>query len=212
MLRAAHSSPDARKMSIAMRLAHRPGALLASLEPFARHGVNLLKIESRPIHGQPWEYQFFLDVETDAARRLDDALAEVRKATTKSASSASTPARPGRTIALVRSQSVVIAKNKKAGVSAGPFRLIASLLHSPFSAPSAVAASLFAHHPSAIAILPGDVVAEAPQPAPQPLGKLVPRAPQTRLQRVLGYAELLRRFSGRVAFHFAQHERRAQQW
>ena len=72
---------DARKMSIAMRLAHRPGALLASLEPFSRHGVNLLKIESRPIHGRPWEYQFFLDVETDVAPRLEDALSEVRKAT-----------------------------------------------------------------------------------------------------------------------------------
>ena len=34
--------PEARKMSLAMHLAHRPGALLASLEPFARHGVNLL--------------------------------------------------------------------------------------------------------------------------------------------------------------------------
>jgi prephenate dehydratase len=73
--------PEARKMSIAMRLAHRPGALLASLEPFSRHGVNLLKIESRPIHGRPWEYQFFLDVETDSAPRLDAALAEVHKAT-----------------------------------------------------------------------------------------------------------------------------------
>jgi prephenate dehydratase len=75
------SSLPTLKMSIAMRLAHRPGALLASLEPFSRHGVNLLKIESRPIHGRPWEYQFFLDVETDAAHRLESALAEVRKAT-----------------------------------------------------------------------------------------------------------------------------------
>jgi prephenate dehydratase len=73
--------PEAHKMSIAMRLAHRPGALLASLEPFAKHGVNLQKIESRPIHGRPWEYQFFLDVEADSSSQLESALAEVRQAT-----------------------------------------------------------------------------------------------------------------------------------
>ncbi|MGH9742771.1 MAG: prephenate dehydratase [Candidatus Acidiferrum sp.] len=74
-------APDAHKMSIAMRLAHRPGALLASLEPFAKHRVNLQKIESRPIHGHPWEYQFFLDVEAESSAQLESALAEVRKAT-----------------------------------------------------------------------------------------------------------------------------------
>jgi prephenate dehydratase len=79
---AAHApaNSDARKMSIATRLAHKPGALLAALEPFARHGVNLLKIESRPIQGRPWEYQFFLDVETGTPARLDEALADFRKA------------------------------------------------------------------------------------------------------------------------------------
>lgn len=80
---AAWDSPDARKVSLAMRLAHRPGALLASLEPFARHGVNLLKIESRPIHGRPWEYQFFIDVEAAEVARLDQALSEVRAATSE---------------------------------------------------------------------------------------------------------------------------------
>src|SRR6267154_3578123 len=74
-------APGARKISLAMRLAHRPGALLASLEPFAKNGVNLLKIESRPIHGRPWEYQFFIDVEAGDVTRLDQALAEARNAT-----------------------------------------------------------------------------------------------------------------------------------
>jgi prephenate dehydratase len=80
---AAWLSPDARKVSLAMRLAHRPGALLASLEPFARCEVNLLKIESRPIHGRPWEYQFFIDVEAADVARLDEALVDVRSATSE---------------------------------------------------------------------------------------------------------------------------------
>jgi prephenate dehydratase len=72
--------PEGNKMSLAMRLAHRPGALLGSLEPFARYGVNLLKIESRPIHGRPWEYQFFLDIEADTLEKLTSALAATRDA------------------------------------------------------------------------------------------------------------------------------------
>jgi prephenate dehydratase len=80
---AAWLSGEARKTSLAMRLAHRPGALLASLAPFAKQGVNLLKIESRPIHGRPWEYQFFIDVEANDVARLDQALAEVRNATSE---------------------------------------------------------------------------------------------------------------------------------
>ena len=69
------------KMSIALRLAHKPGALLAALEPFARHGINLMKIESRPIHGTPWIYQFFLDLVADSPAQLHSALQEVRRAT-----------------------------------------------------------------------------------------------------------------------------------
>ncbi|PYT97769.1 MAG: prephenate dehydratase [Acidobacteria bacterium] len=80
---AAWLTKDARKTSLAMRLAHRPGSLLCALEPFAKHGVNLLKIESRPIHGRPWEYQFFIDLEAADAANLDHALAEVRKATSE---------------------------------------------------------------------------------------------------------------------------------
>jgi prephenate dehydratase len=75
--------PDARKISLAMRLAHKPGALLASLEPFASNGVNLLKIESRPIHGSPWEYQFYVDVEAEGHEQLEKALSQVRSATSE---------------------------------------------------------------------------------------------------------------------------------
>src|SRR5579859_2307675 len=79
--RSEESQASPIKLSLALRLAHKPGALLAALEPFARHGVNLLKIESRPIHGRPWEYQFFLDVQTAVLEPLNQALEAVKAAT-----------------------------------------------------------------------------------------------------------------------------------
>ena len=80
-VRRCHHPSKHLKMSLALRLAHQPGALLAALQPFARHGINLLKIESRPIHGSPWEYQFFLDVQTEALAQLEQALKELTAAT-----------------------------------------------------------------------------------------------------------------------------------
>jgi prephenate dehydratase len=71
------------KISLALRLAHKPGSLLAALEPFARHGVNLLKIESRPIQGRPWEYQFFVDVEGPEASNLQAAIEATRGVTSE---------------------------------------------------------------------------------------------------------------------------------
>jgi prephenate dehydratase len=70
--------PGADKMTLVMRLPHRPGALLAALDPFARHEVNLLKIESRPIHGRPWEYQFFVDLAAADSESLENALRDLR--------------------------------------------------------------------------------------------------------------------------------------
>ena len=63
--------PDADKLSLFFQLDHRPGALLRALEPFARRGINLLKIESRPVHGKPWQYRFYLDLQ--AARSNPEA-------------------------------------------------------------------------------------------------------------------------------------------
>jgi chorismate mutase/prephenate dehydratase len=39
------------------------GALFRLLEPFAQHGVNMTRIESRPSRKRKWDYVFFIDVE-----------------------------------------------------------------------------------------------------------------------------------------------------
>lgn len=60
-------SDAACKTSLLVELAHRPAALGELLSALGRHGVNLCKLESRPIPGRPWQYRFYLDLEGHAA-------------------------------------------------------------------------------------------------------------------------------------------------
>jgi len=48
--------------SVVMSAANRPGAMHALLEPFAKHGVSMTRIESRPARTGLWEYLFYVDI------------------------------------------------------------------------------------------------------------------------------------------------------
>ena len=67
---------DARpdKVSLAFTVENRPGTLVAALEVFASQGTNLTRIESRPVHGRPWQYVFFADYQLSSPETADAAL------------------------------------------------------------------------------------------------------------------------------------------
>ncbi|MBP7401667.1 MAG: chorismate mutase [Clostridia bacterium] len=58
--------PDATRISLILRLADRSGTLSSVLNIFADRGLNLAKIQSRPLPERPWEYSFYLDFEARA--------------------------------------------------------------------------------------------------------------------------------------------------
>ncbi len=70
-------SPENTKTSLAVELPDSSGSLFHFLEPFAKSGVNLKRIESRPIMGQPNKYRFFVEIEGSS---VDDAAVEALKA------------------------------------------------------------------------------------------------------------------------------------
>lgn len=78
--REAQYSKKANKTSLVMQTEHRPGSLYRCLKCFADEGLNLSKIESRPIIGKTWNYYFYLDFEAAwNAPETKRALKELKK-------------------------------------------------------------------------------------------------------------------------------------
>lgn len=57
------------RTSVLVFVHDKPGALFDVLSPFARHGISMNRIESRPSHQAKWEYGFFIDL----AGHIEDA-------------------------------------------------------------------------------------------------------------------------------------------
>jgi prephenate dehydratase len=57
-----HAPTSRDKTSVSFIVDHRPGTLYSALGAFAQNKINLMKIESRPQIGKPWEYVFFIEV------------------------------------------------------------------------------------------------------------------------------------------------------
>lgn len=72
-------SETADKISTVFTLEHKSGELCRVLSAFARGGLNLLKLESRPVPEKPFEYKFFADysgnLNVDKVRKLTDDVA-----------------------------------------------------------------------------------------------------------------------------------------
>ena len=74
------------RTSLLVFVRDQPGALFHVLEPLARHGISMNRIESRPAHTGKWQYAFFIDISghvqesplADALAELGDFAAQVR--------------------------------------------------------------------------------------------------------------------------------------
>jgi chorismate mutase / prephenate dehydratase len=72
------------RTSLLLAVSHEPGALASLLGLLAARGINVTKLESRPVPSTPWQYRFYLDLEGHAADDpIRTALDEARPLTTE---------------------------------------------------------------------------------------------------------------------------------
>jgi chorismate mutase/prephenate dehydratase len=91
------------KTSLLITLAHRPGALAELLGLLSRRGINIAKLESRPVPSTPWQYRFYLDLEGHAATdpirgALEEARAHTSELRVLGTYAAAEPERPAKAL------------------------------------------------------------------------------------------------------------------
>ena len=73
------SQSKPNKIAITFSVSDEPGALMNVLGILQKHGLNMQKLESRPIPGKPWEYTFFCEVQLHDEASVQEAETEIRK-------------------------------------------------------------------------------------------------------------------------------------
>ena len=84
------------KTSLLFRVQNRPAALFEALRSFAIRGINMTKIESRPVRGSRFEYLFYLDAVAPPGREKTWMAPSRRSRTVRRTCAGSEPTRPPR--------------------------------------------------------------------------------------------------------------------
>src|SRR5712692_5709640 len=71
------------KASLAFIGAHKPGSLVAALQCLSERGINLTRLDSRPLPDRPWQYRFYVDFEVDDPASANAALEALKQQTTE---------------------------------------------------------------------------------------------------------------------------------
>jgi len=71
------------KASLAFIGSHKPGSLVAALQCLSERGINLTRLDSRPMPDRPWQYRFYVDFEIADPAAANAALEALRGETTE---------------------------------------------------------------------------------------------------------------------------------
>lgn len=76
------SRAHVNRAAVTFNVADRPGSLFQVLDILQKHGMNMKKLESRPILGKPWEYSFFVETELADEDELECLIPMLKESTT----------------------------------------------------------------------------------------------------------------------------------
>lgn len=72
------SASKVNKASMVFSVSHHSGSLFEALAVLSEYGLNMKKLESRPIEGKPWEYSFFVETELNDQINFEEACEKMK--------------------------------------------------------------------------------------------------------------------------------------